>query len=139
MKPRTVPAAPEASVVTRFRAWLLWPLLVFLVGVLLGLLTSQLRYACGPWGVHCTTVADGLGRTAMSKEDRMPDDTDNRLRQHAAMRQDIPRMLAGLLLASRVVEVPRSSNLIVVMLSFLKSFLFNGLKRPMRFSDHPGD
>ena len=35
---------------TCFRAWLLWPLLVFLVGVLLGLLTSQLRYACGPWG-----------------------------------------------------------------------------------------
>ena len=75
----------------------------------------------------------------MSKEDRMPDDTDNRLRQHAAMRQDIPRMLAGLLLASRVVEVPRSSSLIVVMLSFLKSFLFNGLKRPMPFSDNPGD
>ena len=124
---------------TRFRAWLLWPLLVCLVGVLLGLLTSQLRYACGPWGVHCTTVADGLGRTAMSKEDRMPDDTDNRLRQHAAMRQDIPRMLAGLLLASRVVDVPRSSSLIVVMLSFLKSFFFNGLKRPMPFSDNPGD
>jgi len=69
----------------------------------------------------------------------MPDDTDNRLRQHAAMRQDIPRMLAGLLLASRVVDVPRSSSLIVVMLSFLKSFFFNGLKRPMPFSDNPGD
>ena len=33
----------------RWWAWLLWPLLVFLGGVLLGVLATMLTYACGLW------------------------------------------------------------------------------------------
>ena len=42
----------------------------------------------------------------------------------------------SLLLDSRVVNLPRSSNLIVVTLSSLKPFFFNGLKKALRFSDN---
>ena len=45
---------------------------------------------------------------------------------------------ARLLLDSRVVDVPRSSNRIVVTLSSLKLFFFNGLKKALHFSDHVG-
>jgi hypothetical protein len=43
-----------------------------------------------------------------------------------------------LLLDSRVVDVPRSSNLIVVILSSLKPLFFNGLKKALPFSDNTG-
>ena len=41
-----------------------------------------------------------------------------------------------LLLDSRGVDWPRSSNLIVVTLSSLKPFVFNGLKKAWPFSDN---
>ena len=41
-----------------------------------------------------------------------------------------------LLLDSRGVDGPRSSNLIVVTLSSLKPFFFNGLKKALPFSDN---
>ena len=41
-----------------------------------------------------------------------------------------------LLLDSRGVDGPRSSNLIVVTLSSLKPFVFNGLKKALPFSDN---
>jgi hypothetical protein len=41
-----------------------------------------------------------------------------------------------LLLDSRGVDWPRSSNLIVVTLSSLKPFVFNGLKKALPFSDN---
>ena len=44
--------------------------------------------------------------------------------------------LSALLLDSRVVNLPRSSNLIVVTLSSLKPLFFNGLKKALRFSDN---
>jgi hypothetical protein len=40
----------------------------------------------------------------------------------------IPAKPTGLLLDSRVVDVPMASNLIVVTLSSLKPFFFNGLQ-----------
>ena len=43
-----------------------------------------------------------------------------------------------LLLDSRVVDVPRSSNLIGVILSSLKRLFFNGLKKALPFSDNTG-
>ena len=48
------------------------------------------------------------------------------------------RILDGLLLDSRVVEVSRSSNVIVVTLSSLKPSFFNGLKKALLFSDNVG-
>ena len=41
-----------------------------------------------------------------------------------------------LLLDSRGVDWPRSSNLIVVTLSSLKPFVFNGLNKALPFSDN---
>ena len=46
--------------------------------------------------------------------------------------------IGRLLLDSRVVDLPRSSNRIVVTLSSLKLFFFNGLKKALHFSDHVG-
>jgi hypothetical protein len=46
--------------------------------------------------------------------------------------------LFWLLLDSRVVNLPRSSNLIVVTLSSLKPLFFNGLKKAVHFSDDVG-
>jgi hypothetical protein len=43
-----------------------------------------------------------------------------------------------LLLDSRVVDLPMSYNPIVVTLSSLKSFFFNGLKKELCFSDNVG-
>jgi|SRR4029450_13229817 hypothetical protein len=43
-----------------------------------------------------------------------------------------------LLLDSRVVDLPMASNLTLVMLSSLKSLLFNSLKNESRFSDTVG-
>ena len=43
-----------------------------------------------------------------------------------------------LLLDSRVVDVPMAYNPIVVPLSSLKAFFFNGLKRALHFSDNIG-
>jgi hypothetical protein len=43
-----------------------------------------------------------------------------------------------LLLDSRVVDVPMLYNPIVVTLSSLKPFFFNGLNTEVRFSDHGG-
>ena len=43
-----------------------------------------------------------------------------------------------LLLDSRVVDVPRLSNRIVVTLSSLKPFFFHGLKKALHFSDNVG-
>jgi hypothetical protein len=45
---------------------------------------------------------------------------------------------AGLLLDSRVVDVLRLSNLILVTLASLKPFFFNGLKEALHFSDNVG-
>jgi hypothetical protein len=45
---------------------------------------------------------------------------------------------AWLLLDSRVVDVPRLSNRIVVTLSSLKPLFFNGLKKALHFSDNVG-
>jgi hypothetical protein len=42
------------------------------------------------------------------------------------------------LLDSRVVDVPRSPNLIVVPLSSLKPLFFNSLEKVLYFSDHVG-
>src|SRR5215468_6950205 len=44
------------------------------------------------------------------------------------------RMFAWLLLDSRVVDLPRSSNLIVVTLFSLKPLFVNGLKKALHFS-----
>ena len=44
----------------------------------------------------------------------------------------------GLLLDSRVVDLPLSYNPIVVTLSSLKPFFFNGLKKALPFSDNVG-
>ncbi len=44
----------------------------------------------------------------------------------------------GFLLDSRVVDVPRSSNLIIVTLCSLKPLFFNGLKKALHFSDNVG-
>jgi hypothetical protein len=43
-----------------------------------------------------------------------------------------------LLLDSRVVDLPRSSNLIVVTPPSLKPLFFNGLKKVLPFLDHDG-
>ena len=43
-----------------------------------------------------------------------------------------------LLLDSRVVDLPRTSNRIVVTLSSLKPFFVNGLKKELCFSDNVG-
>ena len=43
-----------------------------------------------------------------------------------------------LLLDSRVVDVLRLSNLILVTLASLKPFFFNGLKKALHFSDNVG-
>ena len=48
------------------------------------------------------------------------------------------RNMTRLLLDSRVVDVPRSSNLIVVTLFSLRPFFFNGLKKALHFSDNVG-
>jgi hypothetical protein len=48
------------------------------------------------------------------------------------------RMVKRLLLDSRVVNVPRASNRIVVTLSSLKPLFFNGLKKAVPFSDDAG-
>ena len=50
-----------------------------------------------------------------------------------------PKTIAEwLLLDSRVVDVPRSSNRIVVTLSSLKPLFFNNLKKALHFSDNVG-
>jgi hypothetical protein len=49
-----------------------------------------------------------------------------------------PGIFFWLLLDSRVVVLPRSSNLTVVTLSSLKPFFFNGLKKALPFSDNVG-
>ena len=48
------------------------------------------------------------------------------------------RKIPWLLLDSRVVDVPMLYNPIVVTLSSLKPFFFNGLNTEVRFSDHVG-
>jgi hypothetical protein len=45
---------------------------------------------------------------------------------------------ARLLLDSRVADLPRLSNLIIVTLSSLKPLFFNGLKKALPFSDNIG-
>ena len=42
------------------------------------------------------------------------------------------------MLDSRVVDVLRLDNLILVTLSSLKPFFFNGLKKELRYSEHVG-
>jgi hypothetical protein len=46
--------------------------------------------------------------------------------------------MVGLLLDSRVVDLLRLSNLILVTLSSLKPLFFNGLKKALHFSDNVG-
>jgi hypothetical protein len=50
----------------------------------------------------------------------------------------IPTKSTGLLLDSRVVDVPMASNLIVVTLSSLKPFFSMAFNSEVRFSDHGG-
>jgi hypothetical protein len=50
----------------------------------------------------------------------------------------ISELLGRLLLDSRVVDLPRSSNLIVVILSSSKPLFFNGLKKASHFSGRVG-
>jgi hypothetical protein len=47
-------------------------------------------------------------------------------------------ILPGLLLDSRVVDLPRSSNLIIDTLSSLKPLFFNDLKKELPFSGNVG-
>ena len=49
-----------------------------------------------------------------------------------------PHFGRWLLLDSRVVDVLRLSNLILVTLASLKPFFFNGLKKALHFSDNVG-
>ena len=51
---------------------------------------------------------------------------------------DVLWYLNRLLLDSRVVDSPRSSNLIVVTLSSMKPLFFNGLKKALHGSDNIG-
>jgi Protein of unknown function (DUF4058) len=57
--------------------------------------------------------------------------------EHPSLWPDVHNRLR-LLLDSRVVDVLRLSNLILVILSSLKPLFFNGLKKALRFSDNVG-
>src|SRR6266852_3267444 len=57
---------------------------------------------------------------------------------HRIMPRLAKKFTVRLLLDSRVVDLPRSSNRIVVPLSFLKPLFFNGLKKALSFSDSVG-
>jgi hypothetical protein len=69
----------------------------------------------------------------------------NRLYAAEAARQSstyttegLSRFRRRLLLDSRVVDVLRLPNLILVILSSLKPLFFNGLKKALHFSDNVG-
>src|SRR5262249_54941442 len=81
----------------------------------------------GFWRVMKATI--GAGRCFPALHQLYP-----RTRQVLMAHQERP-IYAWLLLDSRVVDVPRSSHLIVVTLSSLKPVFFKGLTKALPFSD----
>jgi hypothetical protein len=60
------------------------------------------------------------------------------LRQGYGIVECLLGIRARLLLDSRVVDLPRSSNLMIVTLSSLKSLFFNAFKKALHCSDNVG-
>jgi hypothetical protein len=76
-------------------------------------------------------------RPQVGGDERMGGAFENEQRQVAIV-LIVMTIKGWILLDSRVVDLPMSYNPIVVTLSSLKPFLFNGLKMELCFSDHVG-